>query len=74
MGALTFGCFHRERAWPDGQIQRFILVGEIFANALMRKQTDESLQNAFSEIRQLKDQLELENVYLREEIEDFNIS
>ncbi|MFC1868464.1 sigma 54-interacting transcriptional regulator [Thermodesulfobacteriota bacterium] len=69
VGALTIGSFHREQVWRDEQIQRFILVGEIFANALMRKQTDENLQNAFSEIRQLKDQLELENVYLREEIE-----
>lgn len=34
-----------------------------------RKQTERELQNAFSEIQQLKEQLEADNVYLREEVE-----
>ena len=41
----------------------------IFANALVRKKAEESLQTAFSEIKKLKNQLKLECGYLREEIE-----
>jgi hypothetical protein len=44
------------------------LIAEILANALTRKQSEESLHQAFSEIEQLKEQLHEENVYLQEEI------
>ena len=35
---------------------------------MTRKQADESLQAAFAEIRKLQQQLQAENLYLREEI------
>ena len=44
------------------------MLGEIFANALMRKKSEQSLRKAFTEIKRLKDQLESENTYLQEEI------
>ncbi len=37
------------------------------ANALLRAQALESLQTAYTEVKQLRDQLERENVYLRKE-------
>ena len=49
-------------------VQRLRLVGEIFSNALSRKQADEWLHNAFAEIKALQQQLQAENLYLREEI------
>ena len=49
-------------------VHRFKMLGEIFANALMRKKFEESLCKAFEEIKQLKDQLESECTYLQEEI------
>ena len=49
-------------------VHRFKMLGEIFANALMRKKYEESLCKAFEEIKQLKDQLESECTYLQEEI------
>lgn len=40
----------------------------LFHDITERKQTEEALQNALSEIRTLKERLEAENVYLRQEI------
>ncbi|MBL3591494.1 MAG: sigma 54-interacting transcriptional regulator [gamma proteobacterium endosymbiont of Lamellibrachia anaximandri] len=68
IGAVAFASLRTERPCPDGVVQQLRLVGEIFSNALSRKQADESLQNAFSEIQTLQQQLQTENVYLREEV------
>jgi len=69
VGALTFTTVYRERSWPDELVQRLKLVSEIFANALDRKQKEQILQNAFSEIKRLEQRLQQENIYLRNEIE-----
>ena len=42
--AVSFASLGTERPWPDGVIQRLRLVGEIFSNALGRKQADESVR------------------------------
>jgi formate hydrogenlyase transcriptional activator len=68
IGALTIADNHHYRKWPDEIIPRLRIFGEIFANALARKQSEESLHNAFSEIKQLKKQIEADYIYLREEI------
>jgi len=67
-GGLAIGVFHRERDWQPEIIQSFQLAAEIFANAILRKQTEEGLKRANAEIKDLKDQLQRENLYLREEI------
>jgi transcriptional regulator with GAF, ATPase, and Fis domain len=69
IGALTFTTVFYERSWPDEEVQRLQLISEIFANALVRKQKEQKLQAAFSEVEQLKDRLQQENIYLKEEIE-----
>ncbi|MCP4397903.1 MAG: PAS domain S-box protein [bacterium] len=69
IGALGIGTLRSERVWPVELIPRFRLLGEIFANALIRKRVEKQLQDAFSEIKDLKDRLEQENIYLREEVE-----
>ena len=50
-GAVTFGAVRTERNWPAGLIQRVRLVGEIFASALARKQSEEALRQAELEYR-----------------------
>jgi transcriptional regulator with GAF, ATPase, and Fis domain len=67
-GALAFGKMSAERAWPESLIQRLRLVAQIFANALVRKWADQRLQQALAEIKQLKDRVQQENVYLRQEV------
>jgi transcriptional regulator with GAF, ATPase, and Fis domain len=68
LGLITFSTYTRERDWPEELIHGLKLIGEVFSNALHRKQTDEKLKNAFDEINILKEQLKEENHYLREEI------
>jgi transcriptional regulator with GAF, ATPase, and Fis domain len=68
VGAISFATMEREQEWPDGLIEQLRLLCEIFTNALARKQADQELNNAFSEINQLKDRYEAESILLREEI------
>jgi formate hydrogenlyase transcriptional activator len=67
-GALAIGSFRRHQRWDDWRIGRVKDIVDIFANAIARKQANEELLKAAAEIRTLKDKLERENVYLREEI------
>lgn len=67
-GAVTFTALEHEREWSDVLLGRLRLVAEIFSNALARKFTEERLQDYLKEIEQLKEQLEKDNVYLREEV------
>jgi formate hydrogenlyase transcriptional activator len=68
IGALGFGTLREEREWPAPLVERLRLVAEIFANAIARKRASQDLRTAYSHIQQLKQQLESENLYLREEI------
>jgi len=67
-GALAIGTFRRHQRWDDWRVGRVKDIADIFANAIARKQANDELQKAASEIRALKEKLERENVYLREEI------
>ncbi len=69
VGAITFVSYKVKRDWPDELTQRLRLLWEIFSNALERKRADQKIQNALAEIKQLKDRLEAENVYLRDQID-----
>jgi formate hydrogenlyase transcriptional activator len=67
-GGLGIGSFREHQQWDDWRISRVRDIADVFANALARKQANEELLKAGAEIRALKDKLERENVYLREEI------
>jgi PAS domain S-box-containing protein len=67
IGSLSFNALREERSWPDGLVKRLRLVAEILANALKRKHAEEQLSRSYSEIERLKNQLEVENAYLRRE-------
>jgi formate hydrogenlyase transcriptional activator len=78
---LATGTVHAFRAWPDEVVERVRLAGQILASGLYRKrvetelratvaaleQAKDDLGTRLEEIRQLKDRLEAENVYLRTE-------
>ncbi|MGD9364378.1 MAG: sigma 54-interacting transcriptional regulator [Desulfobacteraceae bacterium] len=68
VGALVVATTRKERVWPEELIPRLRLFGEIFANAIKRKDSEESLQKAFLEIKDLKRQVEADYVYLRDEL------
>jgi len=68
VGAISTGAFRKSHRWDDYLVSRVRDIADIFANALSRKWADEELQKAIGKIRELKDRLERENVYLQEEI------
>ena len=63
VGALTFAAMRSERQWPPEIVNRLILIGQVFANALARKHADTDLRSALAENARLRDQLAQENVY-----------
>jgi len=69
VGFITFVSYSVKRAWPDDLIQRLRILWEVFANALERKRADQKIQRAMAEIEILKDRLEAENLYLRDQIQ-----
>jgi len=64
--AIAAGAFREPRPWSEEMIARLKLVGEVFAQALVRARTEERLRAALAEVSALKEKLEAENVYLRE--------
>jgi transcriptional regulator with GAF, ATPase, and Fis domain len=69
VGLVSFASYRVKRTWPDVLIQRLRLLWEIFGNALERKRADQKMQEALAEIEQLKNRLEAENLYLRDQID-----
>jgi PAS domain S-box-containing protein len=57
-----------ERVWPEELFPRLQLLGEIFVNAIERKQIRLELEKRLREIEELKQRLENENLYLHEEV------
>jgi formate hydrogenlyase transcriptional activator len=68
IGAMTFSMVRFYRIWPGEFVQQSYLIGEIFANTIARKRSDESLLSSLNEIGELKDLIESANVFLQDEI------
>ncbi|MHC4883303.1 MAG: sigma 54-interacting transcriptional regulator, partial [Planctomycetota bacterium] len=67
-GVISFAFIRNKRAWPPQCIHRVQFIGNVFAGVLRRKRTEQALEQAFTEIKELKERLEAENVYLKEEV------
>ena len=67
-GLLTFAVMGEERDWPETVVTGFKLIAQVFANALARGRMEEQLQERLREIDILKQRLERENLYLKEEV------
>ncbi len=66
--AIGLDSIRTQRIWSDEDKNCLRLIGEIFANAIARQHSDLELQEAYCEIKELKEQLEAESTYLQEEI------
>jgi formate hydrogenlyase transcriptional activator len=60
------------RAYCSSSMEPESLMG-VFIDITVRKETERSLQNAYEEIKQLKDRLEAENIYLRKSVVAKNV-
>jgi formate hydrogenlyase transcriptional activator len=65
---IAINSVRSERVWPEELFPRLQLLGEIFVNALERRQTMLELEQRLREIEGLKQRLENENIYLQEEV------
>ncbi|MHB8903133.1 MAG: sigma-54 interaction domain-containing protein, partial [Thermoguttaceae bacterium] len=68
LGFLTFAFLQKHCSWPADMVSRLQMIGEVFANALLRKRSEESLRAALAENEALRARLEQENLYLREQV------
>ena len=68
LGALTFAFLERRCELPDEVVFRLQMIGEVFASALLRRRSEESLRVALAENEALRARLERENLYLREQV------
>lgn len=68
IGGLMLDQVQSERTWSEDLILRLKIVADVIANLLIKRRSDRKLQRAFKEIKQLKEQIESERNYLREEI------
>ncbi|MEO8496046.1 MAG: sigma 54-interacting transcriptional regulator [Planctomycetota bacterium] len=66
LGGLTFAFLRKRCEWPNEVIARLQLIGEVFANALLRSRTKQALLAALAENENLRRKLEQDNLYLRE--------
>ena len=64
---ICLNAIRRERSWPEEYVPRLQLLGEIFINALERRNKEGQLRERLLEIEKLKERLEKENIYLRDE-------
>ncbi len=69
VGALSISTVKAHRTWPMEMVRSLQRLGEVFANSLDRKEKDLKIHNALSKIKKLKNQLEADCIYLREEID-----
>jgi formate hydrogenlyase transcriptional activator len=68
IGVLGLNTTRAERTWPDALVKRLQTVSQVFANALERKRMDGQLREHIREIEELRERLERENIYLKEEV------
>jgi transcriptional regulator with GAF, ATPase, and Fis domain len=58
---------NKEREWSDDLVSRLRLLGEVFGEALKRREAETELRASYRKIQTLKEQVDNENVYLRRE-------
>ena len=69
VGGMTCGRLKARQAWTDQEVQDLTVFAELFANFVLRLKSHRALDNAMKQLRNAKERLEAENVYLRHEIE-----
>jgi transcriptional regulator with GAF, ATPase, and Fis domain len=64
---VGFCTVHTAREWTPALMHSLTAIASVFAQAVARQQRDEALQAVAEEAQRLKDRLQVENVYLRQE-------
>jgi formate hydrogenlyase transcriptional activator len=69
-GAMGFNAVADDRKWSPTVLHRLEVFAGVFEQVLARKQRDDAAKSATLEIQRLKDQLQAETVYLRQEVRE----
>ena len=67
IGTISIASLTKEQDWPEKLLSHFQLFSEILASAILRNRKERELLASLDEISRLKEQLEAENTFLREE-------
>ena len=67
LGVLAFGSMRTERVWSPAVLDRLRSVAHMVASILARRHADQQLHAALDQVRELRERLERENTYLREQ-------
>ena len=66
-GAVEFDATTGQRTWTPATLHQLRVIGSVFDQVLARRLRDEAVRTTSAEVQRLKDQLQVENVYLRKE-------
>jgi formate hydrogenlyase transcriptional activator len=66
-GSLCFGSVRAGLLWPGLALNRLSLVAAVFAQVIARHEREEAARKAAAEFHRLKEELQVENVYLKQE-------
>jgi transcriptional regulator with GAF, ATPase, and Fis domain len=69
LGVCTIGDIRRERTWDKYNLTDLQTLADLIANVVYRIKANAALSEALVEVRSMKDRLEAENIYLRQEID-----
>jgi PAS domain S-box-containing protein len=69
VGAVSFGAVSDDRHWTSEDVHRIQVMASLLDQVLARRHRDEALRRALAEVQRLKDDLQVENVQLREAVE-----
>ena len=67
---IGFAAIQAPRSWSPDLVDQLNVIAGVFAQVVARQQRDEALQAAMEESQRLKNQLHVENVFLRTEARD----
>ena len=67
-GVLAINMTREERNWTDEIVMQLQIVAQVFANAIQRKRNENLLRKHIHEIEILKERLESENIYLKDQL------
>jgi formate hydrogenlyase transcriptional activator len=65
---IVLNALQSKRSWPEEYVPRLRLLGEIFVSALERRNKEAELKEHLQEIERLRKKVEIENVFLRDEV------
>ena len=68
IGMLGMECLRHPREYPSSIVDRLKIVADMVGSTIRRAESQAALQDTLSQIKQLTERLEQENIYLREEI------